>query len=409
MFRRIPVLLAIALLLSSCARQSAPPAAAGNAAKRPGTPVRAASASRQDVPLEVRAIGNVEAISSVAIKSRVAGQLLRVHIRDGQDITKGQLLFEIDAVPFEEQLRLAEANLARNAAAEKQTQASIARDRAQARNARAQADRYLSLQKEGIVSRDQTEQFTTAAEAAEASLNAEQASLESVRASMRADDARVADAKLHLGYTKIYAPMAGRAGAVAVKEGNLVKENDTTLVSILQVTPVYVSFAVPENALSSIRRNMTLRKLLVEAVSEGSAEPPVTGTLDFIDNTVDATTGTIKLKATFSNVGFRLWPGQFVNVNLNLATERSVVTVPAQAVQNRQAGQYVWVVKPDMTAELRPVVLARTRGDLAVVAEGLMAGENVVTEGQLRVTPGAKLDVMKPSIRSAQLTGEARP
>jgi multidrug efflux system membrane fusion protein len=364
----------------------------------------------EDIPLEIRAIGNVEAYSSVAIKSRVAGQLVRVHVRDGGDVQKGQLLFEIDPLPFEEQLRQAEANLARDRALEKQAEANMVRSRSQARQAQAQAERYAKLLKEGITSSEQADQFRSAAEAAEAGMNAEVAARESARAAIRADEARVSEARLHLSYSKIHAPISGRAGAVLITEGNLVKENDTTgLVNILQVNPVYVSFAVPERWLEQIRNRMRLRRLQVLAVGEGSQAAPESGILDFIDNTVDSTTGTIRMKASFANRNLALWPGQFANVTMTLDLQRNAVTVPVQAVQSRQQGTYVWVVKPDMTAELRPVEVARTHGETAVISKGVQPGESVVIEGQLRVTPDAMLTVTKSATRAGLPAEDAQP
>jgi len=355
--------------------------------------VRTTIVSRQDLPVEIRAIGNVEAYSSVAVKSRVAGQLMRVHVRDGQNIQQNQLLFEIDPLPFEAQVQQAEANVARDRALEKQAEASIVRSRAQSRQAGIQAERYGTLAKEGITSREQTEQFRSVAEAATAAMNVDLSALESARAAIRADEARLAEAKLSLGYTKISAPISGHIGAVMIKEGNLIKENDTTpLVTILQVTPVYVSYAVPEKWIEEIRTYMRTRSLAVLATSQ-SSERPDTGVLDSIDNSVDSTTGTIRLKAKFPNQSLSLWPGGFANVVMTLRTERGALVVPAQAVQNRQEGPYVWIAKNDMTAELRPIRVSRTQGDLVVIASGVEAGEHVVTEGQLRVTPGAKLAV----------------
>ncbi len=357
------------------------------------------------MPLEIRAIGNVEAYSTVAVKSRIAGQLVRVHVRDGQTVQQNQLLFEIDPLPFEAQLRQAEANVARDRALEKQAEASIARSRAQATQAQVQAERYAELAKQGITSREQTEQFRTASEGASAALNADISALESARAAIRADEARVAEAKLSLGYAKITAPISGHIGPVMVKQGNLIKENDSTpLVTILQITPVYVSYAVPERWIEELRTHMRSRSLEVLAASETNGESD-SGVLDSIDNSVDSTTGTIRLKAEFPNPNLRLWPGAFANVVMTLRTERNVLVVPAQAVQNRQEGSYVWIAKNDMTAELRPVRVSRTEGDLAVIASGVETGERVITEGQLRVTPGARLTIPTSQTRGPAPTG----
>jgi len=382
------------LLLTSCSKSDAlkgPPAAPS------ALPVRAAQVAKLDMPVEIQAIGNVEAYSSVTLKSRIAGQILRVHLRDGQDVREGQLLFELDPQPFVERVRQAEANLSQNHALLRQAEANVVRDQAQARQARAQADRYEALVKDGITSKDQQEQIRTVAEAADASLAANRAAVESAQAAIRAEDARLADAKLQLGYTKIASPISGRAGAVAVKAGNLIKENDVALVTILQLSPSYVSFAVPEQSLNDIRRHMAMGKVAVQATPSELGSDMSTGVLDFIDNTVDATTGTIRLKATFANTDKHLWPGQFVNVMLRLSTERNALVVPSAAVQSSQNGRYVWVIKPDSTAELRIVQVSRTQGGMVVVASGIQAGENVVTEGQLRLKQGAKVEILKSS------------
>lgn len=379
-------------VLSSCT-QTPPTAPRPAESGRPAATVRTVAVSQQNLPVEIRAIGNVEAYSNVAVKSRVAGQLIRVHVRDGQSVQQDQLLFEIDPLPLEAQLRQAEANVARDRAMEQQAQASIARSRAQASQARVQADRYAALAREGITSKEQTEQFRSVAEAADAGVKADLSAIESARASIRADEARVAEARLSLGYTKIHAPISGHVGAVMIKEGNLVKENDTTpLVTILQITPVYVSFAVPEKWIEEIRKYMRTSSLSVLATSEGS-ERSDRGVLDSIDNSVDSTTGTIRLKAKFPNNSLSLWPGGFANVVMTLRTERGALIIPVQAVQNRQEGSYVWIAKDNLTAELRPIKLSRTQGDVAVVESGVASGERVITEGQLRVTPGARLTI----------------
>ncbi len=390
--RNVTLLPLAVALLSACSQapSGAPPAAG---AGRPPATVRTAIVSRQDIPVEIRAIGNVEAYSTVEVKSRVAGQLMRVHVRDGQNVQQNQLLFEIDPLPFEAQLRQAEATVARDRAMEKQAEASITRSRAQAGQARSQAERYATLAKDGIASREQTEQFRSLAEAASAGVDSDVSALESARAAIRADEARLAEARLSLGYTKITAPISGHIGAVMIKEGNLVRENDTApLVTILQVTPVYVSFAVPEKWIEDVRAGMRSRSLAVLVTSEGSQRSE-TGVLDSIDSSVDSTTGTIRLKAKFPNQSLSLWPGGFANVVITIRTEKGALVVPAQAVQNRQEGAYVWIAKPNNTAELRPVQVSRTQGSLVVLASGAEPGEKVVVEGQLRVTPGAKITV----------------
>jgi len=403
-------LAAACLCLLSCSGQQT--AAQGKAAqkKRAAVPVRVARAEKRDVPFEIRAIGNVEAWSSVALKSRVAGQLLKLHIRDGEDVREGQLLFEIDPLPFLEQVRAAEAALARDVAAEKQSQAAIARAMAQAENARAQADRHLALFREGVAAREQADQFRTAAEALEAQLNAERAALESARAAIRADEARLAEAKLQLGYTRIVAPISARAGFINIKAGNLVKENDSVaLVTLHQITPVYASFSVPEQFLGEIRRYAASADLPVEAIDETSGGKIASGRMEVIDNSVDVATGTIRLKAAFPNSDRRLWPGQFVNVRMLLRTDAGALTVPNAAVQTGPDGRYVWLVTPARTAEMRPVQVARTQGDLAVVSSGLAEGDTVITAGQLRVTKGVQLEFLKDVPASAAGSGPSQP
>ena len=392
--RRLRFLLPSALVCFSlaCSRPPAGPPGKGAGRKGPPAAVRVAPVETRDVPFEVSAIGNVEAFSAVTVKSRVSGQLLQVHVAEGADVEQGTPLFEIDPQPFLEQVRAAEAQLARDRAAEKQAAANIERAKAQAANARAQAGRYNALLREGIGAREQAEQYRTAADAADAQLSAEIAALESARAAIRADEARLDEARLDLGYAKIRAPISGRAGFMQVKAGNLVRENDTALLTLLQITPVYVTFAVPEKHLPGIRAAGA--GLPVRVIEETSGKTLSTGTLALIDNSVDATTGTIRLKARFANADRKLWPGQFANAVMLLRTDRDVVTVPGESVQTGPSGSYVWVVKGDRTAEMRPVEISRTEGPIAVVARGLTAGEKVVITGQLRVTPGAPLQIL---------------
>ncbi len=391
---KITLLLCISLLCASCSRNAEAGKGAPDARKRAGAPVRVGSVSRQDVPLEIRAIGNVEALSSVAVKSRVAGQVVVVHVTDGAEVKQGELLFEIDPLPFLERVRAAEAAIARDQAAEKQSIANIARSQAQAANARAQAQRYQTLFREGIGAREQSDQMTTAADAADAQVNADRASLESARASMRADEANLAQAKLDLSYTKITAPISGRTGFISIKAGNLIKENDAALVTILQMSPAWVVFSVPEQSLSEIRRALSERPLTAEAVEDPSGRVITKGRLEVIDNSIDVATGTIKLKAIFENADRRLWPGEFANIRLHLRTDNNALTIPVAGLQSGPNGRYVWIARPDSTAELRPVDISRTHGDVAVIAKGVTEGERVVTSGQLRVAPGASLQIL---------------
>jgi multidrug efflux system membrane fusion protein len=323
-----------------------------------------AEARAQDVPVQVRAIGNVESFSTVAIKPQVSGPVTAVHFAEGQDVKKGDLLFSIDPRPFQVALE--------------QAQAALAKDTSLLENARAQEDRYKKLLSEGIIAREQYDQF--------------RANYHALEASVAADQALIENAKLNLAYCTIRSPIDGRTGSLAVHVGNLAKANDDpVLVVINQVNPIYVSFAVPQQYLAEIKSRIAANPPRVQAMTEG--QPAEDGVLTFVDNTMDENTGTIRLKAKFENRARRLWPGLFVNAVLTLGTQRGVIVVPAEAVQQSQRGSFVFVVKPDMTAEMRPVTVSRTTAHDAVIASGLTAGEKVVTDGQIRLVSGSKVEL----------------
>jgi membrane fusion protein, multidrug efflux system len=316
--------------------------------------------------LQIRAVGNVEAFSTVSVKSQVTGVLTQAHFKEGQDVKKGQLLFTIDPRPFEAALKQAEANLAR--------------DTAQLQNSREQARRYAELVKKQYVSQEQYDQIRANADAAEAVVQADQAALE--------------NAKVQLSYCYIYSPLDGQVGSLLVNEGNLVRVNDgTPLVVINQITPINVTFSVPEQNLADIRRHMATGSLKVAAQFQSDEGRPEQGNLAFVDNAVDRITGTIKLKAEFKNGERRLWPGQFINVALTLSTQSEAVVVPSEAVQVGPEGQHVFVVKTDNSVEVRPVVVGRTDEGEAVIAKGLQAGEQIVREGQFLLGPGSRIEV----------------
>ena len=352
-------------LLPSCSDKSttgkAAPSSQAALAAMPPVPVTLGVASLKTVPLQVRTIGNGEAYSTVNVKSQVEGKVERVYFEEGQTVKKGQLLFSIDARPFETAVQQAQANLAKDQALEK--------------NAQAQAARYDELFKSGIVSKDQYDQFHTTA-----------ASLE---ASVKADQAAVETGKIQLGYCSIHAPIDGRTGSLMVHQGNTVKANDATLVVINQISPLYVDFSVPEQYLSDIKKYLAQGKLGVQAILPHEEDRPELGWISFVDNSVDRTTGTILLKGTFPNAGNRLWPGQFVNVVITLTEQRNAVVVPSQAVQTGQQGQYIFVVKSDNSVEIRPVVPGAVVGGDEVIEKGIQSGERVVTDGQLMLYPGA--------------------
>jgi membrane fusion protein, multidrug efflux system len=389
------IVLLIAAFAGCGSKKGAEPGSGAAAAARPAVPVSVAEAVRETVPAEVHAVGNVEAFTTVQVKSQIAGQLLAVRFVEGGEINRGDLLFEIDPRPYREALRQAEAAVARDAAQLRQAEANLGRDRAQAKNAEAEAARYDELFKQGIAARNQYEQVRTTFDAMRESARASEAAIESARASLESDKAAVERAKLDLSYCEIRSPVAGRAGNLLVHPGNLVKANgDDAMVVINQIEPIFVTFAVPERHLEEIRaRTSGGGKLAVEAAPTQEAGKSVRGALAVIDNTVDAATGTIKLKARFDNHERRLWPGQFVNVSLRLETSQQT-TVPSEAVQAGQQGQFLYVVKRDKTVEFRPVAVGPTAGGRAVIEKGVAPGETVVTDGQLLLYPGALIQAV---------------
>jgi membrane fusion protein, multidrug efflux system len=380
---------------ASAASGSGAPGGKGGRGRGGGgdVPVLIAKASQKNVPVEVQVIGNVEAYSTISVKAQVTGQLNEVAFHEGDFVKKGELLFTIDQRPLEAALNQAQANVAKDEASLGQSQANLARDKAQARYAEAQATRYQQLFEQKIISRDQAEQLRANADAVAQAVQADLATIESMKASIGASRAQVENAKVQLGYTKIYSPITGRTGNLTVKQGNVVTANNMEMMTINQVEPIYVTFAVPESQLTAIKTYMAQGKLAVRAKAQDDDSSEETGALTFVDNTVDVTTGTIKLKGTFPNTDHKLWPGEFVRVILKLTTQRDAITVPNEAVQTGQAGSFVYVVKEDRSVESRPVkVGARVENDM-VIDSGLEAGETVVTEGQLRLAPGSKVVV----------------
>ncbi len=356
--------------------------------------VLVAKATMRDVPILAEVIGNVEASSTVILKPQISGQLMQAHFQEGDFVTKGQLLLSIDPRQLEAQMKQTEAQVLRDQAALQQSQAALARDKAQSTNAGNQAERADQLFKQGILSKDQRDQFATTAISLTATLQADEAAIENARATITASRAAVDSLKVQLAYTKIYAPVSGRTGTLMVKPGNIVTANTTELANILQVQPVYVTFALPEVNLASLRGSMG-KKLPVTAISEeGGAKQ--TGALAFFENAVDMTTGTIRLKASFVNAERNLWPGQFVRVTLQLGLRSDAVLVPNQAVQSGQDGTFVYIVEQDQKVSVRPVVTAQRIGEETVIEKGLTPGETVVTEGTLRLVPGARVQVREP-------------
>ncbi len=352
-------LVALSLFLSACTTRTA------ETAPNLAVPVTVAKAEQKTVPINLTAIGTAEAFSTVSIKSQVNAILEQVHFKQGDFVKKGDLLFTLDARPFQSSLAQAQANLARDKAQEELNQV--------------QATRYEKLYAAGVAPKEQYDQMRANADAQQALVHADEAAVES--------------AKLQLQYCTIYSPVDGRTGALQVYPGNLVKENDVpVLVVINEISPIFVDFAVPEQYLGVVKKYMTGGRLQIESTPYGDTMPE-TGYLTFVDNNVDNTTGTIKLKGTFPNSDHRLWPGQFSTVSLRLAEEEKATVVPSQAVQTGASGDFIFVVKSDNTAESRPVKVARQVGGESVISSGITPGETVVTDGQLRLIPGIKVEV----------------
>jgi membrane fusion protein, multidrug efflux system len=373
--RRAAGLAALLTLAAGCAKQQAAPAA------RPPATVTVATVTQKMMPVEVTAIGNVEAISTILIRAQVAGEVKELRFKEGDFVSKGQVLLTIDPRPYE--------------AALAQAKAALARDKATGAYNRAQAQRYKTLFDQGVVPAEQVDSMTSSADASDAIVNA--------------DEAAVKTAELNLEYCTIASPLDGRTGTIMVKEGNLVKVADVPIVVINQVNPIYVNFTVPQQYWPDIKENVDRRALHIMVTIPQDLGSPVAGTLTFVDNSVDSTTGTIHLRGTFENSQNRLWPGLYVNVLLRLSEQPNAVVVPAHSIVTTQQGAYVYVVKTDKTVEQRTVIPNRTIEAETVVDKGLRPGEVIVTDGQINLMPGAKIEVKSaeaapadPSSRTGQ-------
>jgi multidrug efflux system membrane fusion protein len=354
---------------SACSKEASGKPKAKDPRKNIAVPVTVGNAVEKAAPIQLQAIGNVQPFATVSVKSQVEGELMAVHFKEGQEVKAGDLLFTIDSRVYEAQLKQAQANLAKN--------------KAQLVNARRQVERYGSVVKKGYVAEEQYDQVVSEAAALEASV--------------KADEAAIENAKLKVAFCTIRSPISGVVGSLKVHRGNIIKanDNDNPLVTINQISPIYVTFSVPERNLPNIQKYMAERKLEVLAVIPGDGEAPVAGELAFIENSVDVNTGSIQIRARFENADRALWPGQFVNVALTLAMQSGAVMIPSQAVQTGQQGQYIFVVKDDLTVELRPVTTGRTIGDEIIIATGVSPGERVVTDGHLRLTSGASVKIVE--------------
>jgi multidrug efflux system membrane fusion protein len=387
----------LTLWLSGCQREGG----ASEAKKKGGkkgeiAPVVVAQVAARNVPIDLQVIGNVEAFSTVVVKSRVTGPIDKVHFREGDFVRKGDKLFTIDPAPFLSQVNQAEANLARDRAQLMQAKANLSRDEAQQRFVTSQASRFADLQKQGVISKDQAEQYQANADVLRQSIEADRAAIASAEASVQAGEAAVKTARIQLGYTSIASPVDGRTGTILAKEGNLASANVSELIAISQVQPVYVSFSVPEAQLNVVKEAMARGRLPVSAAPPEDPVHPETGFLTFVDSTVDTNTGTIRLKATFNNAGRKLWPGQFVRVTLRLGIRNNALLVPNQSVQTGQDGSYVYRVSGDNRAEMVAVTTGGRIDQDIIVESGLSEGDVVVTEGQLRLAPGMPVRVRQP-------------
>jgi multidrug efflux system membrane fusion protein len=447
-----PTLLGLLVLaLAACEQQAQP------AYERPPAPVTVAAAIQRDTPLYLDAVGKCAANEVVSVQPQISGRIVKIHFADGADLKAGDLLFTIDSRPIQATVQQAEANVARDQAQARQAEANTARDRAavlqaqaaltqaraqllqaeanvvrdqaQLENAQAQDRRYSELVRQGYVAREQSDQIRTAMETAAATLRADQAMVESgkaaiaaaeatlaqaqaavvagqaavdnARATVRANEALVESARLQLAYTEIRSPIDGRAGQRLVDLGNVVTANTGSLLSIQRLDPIYAEFTVTENDLTEVQRHMQGGRLDVEVRLPDRPDTVIPGTLTFLDNAVQEGTGTVKLRATVPNRERRLWPGRFVNVRLILGRVAGAVLIPATAPQTAAKGLFVYVVKEDGTADIRPVTLGQRQGDLVIVASGVKAGERVVTNGQIGVAPGGKVRIEEPGAPAA--------
>ena len=355
------------------------------------TPVTVGHAVQRDVPIQADVIGTVEASAMVSLKPQISGQIMEARFHEGDFVEKGQFLVQIDPRALDAQMNQLQAQIQKDQAALGQAEANLARDRAQQDNAKRQLDRADQLSKGGIISKEQYDTYATAAATYAATINADLAAIENAKAQINASQAALENQRVELGYTKIYAPITGRTGTMTVKPGNIVTANTTELVTINQVQPVFVTFALPEVNLPSLRQTVGQRLPVTAVPEEGGT--PQRGVVAFFENTVDPMTGTVKVKATFDNKDRVLWPGQFVRVTLKLGEHTNAILIPSQAVQSGQDGTFAYVVKADQKVELRQVVASARLGDETVIERGIEVGDTVVTEGTLRLIPGARVAV----------------
>ena len=378
--------------------------------QRPPAPVTVSTAVAQDVSTYLDSLGKIVARETVAIQPQVSGRIMELHFTDGANVKKGQLLFTIDPRPFDANLKQAQANLARDSALKKQAEANLAREQAREKWGLTQVERYRTLVEQGVVPREQYQQLRADYDTLQANTEAARATVRSADETIKVDNAAIDTAKVQLSYCYIHSPIDGRAGQRLVDVGNVVNPGgsnggnnanngtipENALLVIERLDPIYADFTISQNNLSAVQEQMRTGALKAEVRLPDTNEDAIPGQLTFVDNAVQNQTGQVTLRATLPNPDHRFWPGRFVNVRLVLSTVQSAVLVPLSAPQMSANGSYVYVVKPDSTAEQRPVSLGQRQGDLIVVEKGVQPGERIVTNGQLGVTPGGKVLVEQP-------------
>jgi membrane fusion protein, multidrug efflux system len=399
---RLGILLAISATLAGCVNKAQP------SFERPPAPVVVSTAVSQDVSTYMDALGKIVARETVSIQPQVSGRITKIHFADGANVRRGQLLFTVDPRPFEANLKQAQANLAKNIAAKKQAEANLAREIARENWGLQQVNRYRTLVEQGVSPREQYDQLRAEYDTLRANSEAARAAVHSAAETLKADNAAIETAKVQLSYCYIHSPIDGRAGQRLVDIGNVVNPGGpsnsesgngvpgNSLLVIERLDPIYADFTISQNNLTSVQEQMRAGTLSAEVRLPDAADDPISGPLTFIDNAVQTETGQVTLRATLPNPGHRFWPGRFVNVRLLLGRVQGAVLVPASAPQMSAAGSYVYVIKPDSTAEQRTVSLGQRQGDLIVVEKGVVAGEKVVINGQLGVIPGGKVVIQQP-------------
>ncbi len=419
-FRSVFVLLPFAVFLVGCVNK------AQQSFERPPASVAVTEAVAQDVPTYLDAIGKTVARETVTIQPQVSGRIVQIHFTDGANVKKGDMLFTIDSRPFEANLKQTQANLSRDQALKKQAEANLAREIAQAKWGLTQLKRNTDLVEHGVISREQYEQLRANQDSLDANVEAARAAVHSADEAIKVDAAAIDSAKVQLSYCYIHSPIDGRAGQRLVDIGNVVNpggsgggnsngangngssNSSNALLVIERLDPIYADFTISQNDLTQVQDQMRAGSLKAEVRLPDAADDPVIGQLTFLDNAVQNASGTVNLRATIPNTGHRFWPGRFVNIRLILSTIHHAVLVPSVAPQMSAKGSFVYVVNPESKAEQRSVTLGQRQGDLIVIEKGIAAGEKVITNGQLGVTPGGKVQVEQPRKANEQAGNGAK-